>query len=172
MLLGKVRWLLLGLVVVIGVGVIATRPGSLTDFQCPITQRPTPRFIPPEPYPEWPISTTHFWYGTDELWTELPINGVWDGLPYHDDHYGQKSVWWRVGYDWQTEPVPPLTISGRQLDGDKLTFESDHATNAYHPDVQSFMLAGIEIPVKGCWEITGRVHDQELTYIVQIEGSR
>jgi len=41
---------------------------------CPIT-RAQP-FVPPAPYPEKAFQGS-FWFGTDELWTNLRENGTW-----------------------------------------------------------------------------------------------
>jgi hypothetical protein len=103
------------------------------------------------------------------LWTDIPIDGRWHSLPYTEGKgYTQKVVFWNESYDWQTEAVPGLTLSGRQLDGDALTFVADHATNGYHPEVGSFILTGVEIPSLGCWELTGHYRDAELTFVVWV----
>ena len=139
---------------------------NATREDCPVTQPPDPAFIPPEPYPsEGPSGD--FWYGSEDLWTLLPVDATWRDLPLHDDHIGQKTVWFRKGYVWTDEPEPALDITGRRLDG-KASFETRGATNGFHEDLQSFMLAGVGLPSYGCWEITGHYHGHELSYVVWV----
>jgi hypothetical protein len=134
---------------------------------CPVTQPQDPLFVPPEPY----ASTApygEFWYGTNDLWTMLQPDGLWYALPYDGDGYGQKVFWWREGYDAKTEPQPQITLSGRRLDGDAPAFEQTGGTNGYHADMGEFMLTGVTIPTAGCWEITGRYGQAELSFVVLV----
>jgi hypothetical protein len=128
---------------------------------CPVTRPQEPRFAPPEPYPRF-ASPGHFWYGSQDLWTSLPIDYTWSRLPRsdHDGGYVQKVFWWRTDYDWQLEPRPALTVTGRRLDGDAPPMAASQATNGFHPGLQSFMLVGVSVPTTGCWEISGRYDDQ------------
>ncbi len=98
----------------------------------------------------------------------LQSDGTWAQLPHHEAGYTQKLVWWRQGYDWRTEPEPDLTVTGRRLDVAAPTLVVSDATNGYHPDVGSFMLVGIDLPTLGCWEITGQVEDQALSFVVWV----
>lgn len=136
---------------------------------CPVTQQPAEPFIPPDPYsPAYPYDG-YVWYGTPELWTDIPVDGRWYGLPYSEGKgYTQKIVFWNESYDWQSEPQPEFTLTGQRLDGDASSFKTDHATNGYHPDVGAFILTGVELPTLGCWEITGRYQGAELTFVVWV----
>ncbi len=112
-----------------------------------------------------------FWYGTEALWTFLPISGSWKGLPrYNSDTegYRQKVFWWREDYDSQAEPKPKLVVTGRRLDGDG-SFAVSNATNASTPNMGSTMLVGIDIPTHGCWEITGHYDGQTLSFVVSVD---
>jgi hypothetical protein len=134
---------------------------------CPITQPQNLVFAPPEPY----SSTApygNFWYGTNDLWTSLQPDGRWYGLPHYKGGYTQKVFWWREGYDMTKEPQPQITVSGRRLDGDEPTFEHTGGTNGYHVDMGQFMLTGVEVPAAGCWEITGRYGQAELSFVVWV----
>lgn len=147
----------------------AGSPVSAASGSCPVTQAAEARFEPPSPYPERPPEG-QFWHGDEALWTVLTSDGVWRDLPHHEHGYGQKLPWWRVGYDWQEEPLPALVVSGRRLDGESPEFTVTDATNGYHPDFESFMMTGFEFPSEGCWEITGRYEDSELSFVVLVEG--
>jgi hypothetical protein len=136
---------------------------------CPVTRAPEPRFVPPSPYPEWPPSG-QFWYGDEALWTALYGEGVWQELPHDERGFTQKVVWWRDGYNWQEEPLPDLVVSGRRLDGEAPSLMAYEATNGYHPQFESFMLVGVEIPAAGCWEITGEYQGRQLSFIVWVSA--
>lgn len=143
--------------------VVKTGPES-----CPVTQPPDPAFIPPFGYPSVPPSKSEFWYGTEALWTAVPKDGTWAGLPHNLEGYTQKVFWWREGYNWRAEPQPELTVTGQRLDAPAPPPEVSRATNAFHPSFGSAMLVGMELPAPGCWEITGRYGDHELSFVVWI----
>jgi hypothetical protein len=140
---------------------------------CPVTQPQEPPFIPPLPYPPEVPYEGQFWYGTDDLWTMLDVEGTWWGLPYHNHrdekgHFGQKVFWWNKGYDSQAEPVPEFKVTARRLDGSTQSFETLEATNAYTPEFGLAMLTGVEIPALGCWEFTGSYQGHELSFVVRV----
>ena len=80
----------------------------------------------------------------------------------------QKLFWWRQGYDWRAEPQPPLTVTGRQIDGSAPPLVASKATNAFADDIGSAMLVGVDIPTTGCWEITGHLKGAALSFVVWI----
>ena len=146
-------------------------PAELPDLplkSCPVTQPPQERFIPPEPYHEYPYPG-HFYYGTDALWTSIPNNQTWRGLPYDPETgFGQKVFFQRDGYNWQEEPEPALTVSGRRLDAEAPSAIISGATNGYNPDTKSFMLVGAEFPTGGCWELTAQYGQDTLSFVIWI----
>ena len=140
---------------------LETAQSEVVPESCPVT-RPyqTSRFVPPSPY--WTKEGTgRFWFGTDKLWTALPIDGVWQGLSF------AKLFWWRQGYDAYREPQPKLIITGKRLDFLAPNLKADHATNAFAPP-RSAMLIGVEFPTAGCWKIRGRYEDDELTFVAWV----
>ncbi len=143
----------------------AGRPALAT---CEVTLAQKPPFVPPAPYDALAPEAGSFWYGSPDLWTVLPTAGTWRQLPLGSGGYTQKTFWWRMGYDSQKEPVPDLVVTGRRLDGPAPALVASRATNGYQVDMGSFMLAGIEVPAAGCWQITGRAGDQELSYVVWV----
>lgn len=143
----------------------AEQPQAL-PAACPVTQPPDPPFTPPEPNSA--SLQGEFWYGSQEFWTSLPMDGAWRDLPYSETGYTQKVFWWRQGYDWKAEPEPDLTVTGRRLDGEAPPLVASKATNAYAADIGSAMLVGVDIPTAGCWEITGRIGEQELSFVIQV----
>jgi hypothetical protein len=144
-----------------------------SDEACPLTI-PRPGLIPPEPYPsEAPALYQAVWYGTSALWTMLDPEGeVWAGLPVDDGVFGQKWIWWSDASSRTAESMPPITVTGRQLDG-SASFEAKAGgpgNTGFREDIGSFMMVGIEIPAAGCWELTARYGDAELSYVVMVEG--
>ncbi len=130
-------------------------------------------YTPPAPYPAPPDN--YFWYGSDTLWTGLPDDGIWRGLPHNDDGYGQKLFVWRVGYDPTAEPQPRLAVSGRRLDSDASPLIGHvPTTHAFGPNIHSAMVTGITFPTAGCWEVTATYTPAEggsaaLTFVVEVE---
>lgn len=147
---------------------------------CPATRPPTQPFVPPAPYSARPPDPDMFWFGTEKLWTMLPVNATWRGLRHYSPTtpgFRQKIFWWRNGYFWLTDPEPKLMVKGRRIDGRAPPFvipkrsraySRNHATNGYQKDFKSFMLVGADIPTHGCWEITGRYKGDELTFIIWV----
>lgn len=155
--------------VLVGAATASTTPTAfpaLPPASCAVTQPPKSPFTPPAPYsPEAPYAGD-FWYGTDALWTIVPKTGVWTDLPRNPEGYTQKVFWWRKGYVWTEEPVPALTVTGRRLDAPASALNVSKATNAFADDIKSAMLVGVDFPTLGCWEITGKYAEQELSFVV------
>lgn len=124
---------------------------------CAITF-PTGDFTPPAPYPDRPVGDGQVWYGTEDLWTVLPLDG----------EYGpRKSVWWSTHFQGgQAEPVPDITVTWRRLNGPEptaITFDGP-GTNAYTDEEGWWMIAGLDPDMRGCWEVTATYRDAELSY--------
>ncbi len=138
---------------------------------CRVTRPAAHPFVPPAPYRTEPPGPEVFWFGTEKLWSMLPVDGTWRGLrPYSPTTLGfrQKIFWWRKGYDKHADPSPELTVKGKRLDGPAPSFFIPRATNGEHGDWGQFMLVGADIPTRGCWEITGRFKGDELTFVVWV----
>lgn len=145
-------------------------PTKSSSTSCPVTQAQDPPFRPPEPYPAKAPYEGFFWHGSAGLWTLLPEDGLWWGLPSDEHGYTQKIFWWAAGYVWNEEPQPVFTLTGRRLDGDALRIHETQATNAYTKDTGSSILTGVAIPTLGCWEFTGSYRGSELSFIVLVEA--
>jgi len=108
-----------------------------------------------------PVEGSH---GNGKLWTVLPPDGKLvipaDMISYHGGLW-MKSLWWR-GVRGN------LTIRGRRLDG----------TGQLHVPLQSgyretgLLVTGVTFPSEGCWEITGKADDSELTFVVEVRAER
>jgi hypothetical protein len=76
-----------------------------------------------------------------------------------DGTLGMKFPWWRgVRGD--------LVIQGRRLDGDAPPLRAS-IPRGYGPT--GFQSTGLLFPTAGCWEVTGRVADERLTFVVFAE---
>jgi hypothetical protein len=135
---------------------------------CPVTVPQDPAFTPPAPYDTLGFKG-YFWFGSNSLWTSLPQDGVWFGLPNNPEGYTQKVFWWREGYVWNEEREPNLVVTGERLDTSAPPLAGSKATNAYAGDIGSAMLVGVDFPTPGCWKITGRYNDEaELSFVVWV----
>ena len=153
-------------------------PGTVevkTDFECPVTIPPQPGFVATSPedvtYSEhfpapdpWPSEYPHdgmVWYGSEELWTVLAIDG---------DHGVRKSVWWSVNFPGGIdEEQPVVSVTWTRLDSKEsvVVDNGDEATNAFTPEEGWFMIAGIDPDVPGCWEVEANYKGASLSYVYE-----
>jgi hypothetical protein len=113
-------------------------------------------------------SGSEFWFGSEALWTSLPADGIWSGLPTDDRGHGQKIFWWSVDFRLAEETQPALSVIGRRLDGNAPPLVAERATNASAADIGDAMLVGAIFPTTGCWEVTGSYRGAALTFVVEI----
>jgi hypothetical protein len=137
---------------------------------CAVTKPYDRPFVPPFQLKEKQDANL-FWFGTDRLWTRLPSNGTWSGLPHYtsgDPTFRQKLFFGRQGFDAHQEPLPRLTVIGRRLDSPAPPLLADRATSGWTRPDDQFMVVGINFPTLGCWQITGRYEDDQLTFVVWV----
>lgn len=135
---------------------------------CPTTASSDPPvFIPAAPLAAEPRG--RLWYGTSALWTRLSKDGRWNGQYRPDlDAYRQKLFVWREGFNARKELRPALTIIGTRLDANAPTLTVPRVTHASAPDIGSAMLAGVDIPTVGCWQLTLSYGTDSLTFVVLV----
>ncbi len=123
---------------------------------CPVTLPTLPLFKPSgdSSDPSNPIYGD-YWYGTNNLYTGLPLDGVWAG--------SMKVFWWSRNYGWAAEPIPALNITGERLDRTAPALTVDQATNG-----AGGMLTGISFPTTGCWRISGTYQSHTLSFVVWV----
>lgn len=103
-------------------------------------------------------------HGTGQLWTGLWPEGkvIFEpggpGSINADGSLGMKWWWWR-GVAGQ------LTIEGRRLDASAPPLRAD-IPEGYGES--GFQAAGLIFPTEGCWEVTGRVGEAELTFVTMV----
>jgi hypothetical protein len=100
------------------------------------------------------------WYGTEALWTAVPMNGVLHGPgPISSDFAYDNKMPWFSNLPNVSKLHGPLVITGRRLDGPAPAFTETFG------DVG---MVGIAIPRFGCWQVTGHYRDAELTFNVWV----
>jgi hypothetical protein len=139
----------------------ATIGAASTRAPCPVTI-PDGRFAPPDGYPGAPsrLATGHRWYGSDRLWTVLPVDG---------GHGERKSVWWSTAFPGgDEEERPPIAVTWTRLDDpDTEPHTQAEGTNAYTVADGWFMIAGIDPDESGCWEVTASYKGATLSYVYE-----
>jgi hypothetical protein len=95
----------------------------------------------------------------------------------NEDHSMWASAWWAkeesllskyedgVKVGWFRPEGADLTITGQRLDASAPPLES-HIPCCYPTRFQS---SGLYFPTEGCWEVTARAADSELTFTVWVE---
>ena len=132
--------------------------GGYTDGECEPTI-PLKEFVPPQPYA--PSRTDGLaWYGTNELWTALDING---------DHSPRKSVWWSENFrGGQFEASPVILVEWTRLDADApIITNGSKGTNAFTAADGSFIIGGIDPDIGGCWRVTATYKGASMSYVYE-----
>jgi hypothetical protein len=145
-------------------------PKMLNDVPktCPISKLPLRPFLPPSPYPG-KTGSDSFWFGKVKLWTSLPADGTWRGLPHYtpdDPTFRQKLLFWRQGYTLRSELPPQLMVTGRRLDASAPPLQADNANAGWQDKQRPFIVTGVNFPTLGCWEVTGDYHGDRLTFVI------
>lgn len=124
---------------------------------------PEEAFMPPGDLP--PTRTDgKVWYGTDELWTAIPANGISDF---------QKSTWWSSNFPGSAEePHPEIEVTYRLLGDESETLTNSNAIVASTPDEGSYMSVGFQPDLQGCWEVTATYKEATLTYVYYSAAGR
>jgi len=158
------RWLLIAVSFL-----LAFIAGARAEDACAVTTPPNPPFVPPAPYRPNP-SDEHFWYGTNELWTLLPVENVWRLDRRNNEGYRNKLFLWQEGWDRRKEPYPPgpdIPVVLKRLDANMPPITSQGGTNAFFDNTWA-MLTMLEIPTEGCWEVTAFHKGDKLTFVLSI----
>jgi hypothetical protein len=137
---------------------------------CPVTvATPQTRFTPPPPSKDSAWSDSFFWYGTDALYTHLRSDGRWSGIK-SETGTRNKSFWYRKNPEWLMENPYQFMLTAKRLESDEAAFTltGSDVTNAIMGD-EVAMLTMLELPERGCWEITGNYKDAYLSFVVWLD---
>jgi hypothetical protein len=135
--------------------------------ECPVTRAAAPPFRPPPPFPA-AVAPSDFWFGTEALWTILPVDGVWRRLPQPTSGYVQKMAWFSNLYNSRSEPRPAIAVVGRRLDNPAPPLTVLNVSNAHTETLPTVMTVQVNVPSLGCWEITGKYREHKLLFVVLV----
>jgi hypothetical protein len=131
-----------------------------TPSPCPVTQ--PNGFLPPG---ENVFGRGPGGYGDARLWTNVWTWGEGKVL-VPPDHVGSDGSLGEMKWPWWRGVPGQLTIEGRRLDAPVPPLR------AWVPDGyggRGFQVSGLTFPTTGCWEVTGRVGEASLTFVVLVE---
>lgn len=123
---------------------------------CPITE------------PDWAL------HPEDSAVQDAPVHGYYF---VNEDRSMWASAWWtkqeenylRGGEDikvgWFRPAGAALEITGQRLDSQAAPLESE--VPCCYPT--RFQATGLSFPTEGCWEVTARADDRELSFVVWVE---
>jgi hypothetical protein len=106
-------------------------------------------------------------YQNDALWTNVWMWGE-DGviLAPGDGHITEDGAFIEMKWAWYRFKPGTLTITGHRLDGSAPPLEA-WVPDGYGVD-GGFHVSGITFPTTGCWEITGHLGEDSLTFVVWV----
>jgi hypothetical protein len=133
--------------------------GSFLSFECPVTIPTRSGFLAPEPWAaHYPMDDDLVWYGTEGLWTALPVEP--------SEYRPRKSVWWSARFPGgPVEEEPDITVFWERLDSEAPVVRQFGGTNALTDDEGWFMIAGGDPVMPGCWQVTASFEGSTLTYV-------
>lgn len=130
----------------------------ITPFNCPLTE---PRGDNP---PEFQGAGG---YSNDALWTNLTM---WSSAPGivlapNDSRIAPDGTIQDMKWAWYRFVPGKLEVQGRRLDAPASPLR------AWIPEGYGdvgFQVTGLTFPSAGCWEITGRIGEESLTFVVLV----
>lgn len=140
----------------------ATSPRG-TAISCRVTQpngNQPPEFGRTEP-PRADDARYEGGYGNAALWTNLWMWGEGE-VPVPSSHTQPDGSLGPMKWAWYRYVPGQLTIDGRRLDAPAPPLQADIPTGYGEA---GFQVSGITFPTEGCWEITGRLGDERLTFV-------
>lgn len=146
-------------------------PGAqLAPSPCPVTTPGAP-FTPsdrPAAPARPPVSYDAAWYGDDSLFTVIDREEErWHDLPAGPRGFGQKTFWWSADFDPGREFTPSISVAGERLDATGRFVAPGTGSNAT-ADFGSAMLIAVDIPSAGCWRLTARYREADLSILVWV----
>ncbi len=100
------------------------------------------------------------WVGNEGIWVSLPTNGLvsWGSTT-------STSKFWT----YVVGRVGAVTATARRLDGPAVSgFSMSGGTPSEGYGPPGFIPAGFLFPADGCWEVTYRVGDGSVTFVVEV----
>jgi hypothetical protein len=134
---------------------------------CPVTLPSEPRFSPPAPHKDYKPDSGAFWHGSNALFVGLDSTGRWRGIK---DAHGtrNKLFWYRKDAKWIDEYPYQLTVTAKRLDAAGPMLTVPRVTNAIMGKIEA-LLVMLQLPQRGCWEVTGNYKSDYLTFVVWVD---
>lgn len=148
-----------GLLVLISMSACSSSE-QIAFADCPVTTTTVP--VPSEVRFERPVPWAREesgWFGSSDLWVSLPPDGILPTIVSEEDpdQFRTKFAWWRVS-------PGDLAVETRRPG-------ADHAIEGSVPDgygETGFNPSGLIFDGEGCWEVTGRVSEASLSFVVWV----
>jgi hypothetical protein len=135
---------------------------------CPVTRStPENRFTPPPPHEAAKPSDPMFWYGSDALYVFLSSDGRWRGIT-SPTGTRNKSFWYRKDPEWLEEFPYQLKITAKRIDADGSMITFPRVNNAIMGK-EVAMLTMLELPERGCWQVTGNYKSDHLSWVTWVD---
>ena len=96
----------------------------------------------------------------------LDAEGIWRG-PRTESGYDNKLFWYSLGLSRKEEGKRRVMVTGRRRDAGAPPFVT-YADCCSSSGPQVFMIAGVDIPSPGCWEITGEDQTEKVSFVVWV----
>ena len=136
---------------------------------CPVTRPTDGEYKLPPPHKAIEPGGPIFLYGTDALFTQLYSDGRWRGIK-SETGTRNKSAWFRKDAEWGEERPYQLVVTAKRIDVDGPMLTVPRVTNMIVGEKEEIaMLLMLELPERGCWEVTGNYKSDSLSFVVWVE---
>ncbi len=137
---------------------------------CPVTLPSEPLYVAPGEAKPVDPARGMFLHGTDALFTQLASDGRWTGIKSATGTRN-KSAWFRKDAEWSEERPYQLIVTAKRIDGPGPMITVPRVTNMLvGKELQEMaMLVMLELPERGCWEVTGNYKSEYLSFIVWLD---
>jgi hypothetical protein len=143
----------------------AATPATDAPTSCPAT-RPDSAAAPPAwiardagagPGTGWLL------HGDSAQWVRLPTDGAL--TTYHDPRLPPEQRQIGMKFPWYRVAEGRLTVEGRRLDAPAPPLQA-RVPDGYGPT--GFQPTGLVFPTPGCWEVTGKLGEDELRFVLWV----
>ena len=115
------------------------------------------------------------WYGTRSLAVTLPSTGAVFGITQPSAEIAARLFWWSE--DFVVGTSTQLEVTVERFDGARSTARVVGPTDSVHTHKDDgsppfAMAIGLDFPDPGCWRITGRYGQHEVTFVVESRSSK
>lgn len=142
-------------------GGLLPAPAKPGEFVCPVTL-PDPAIQPSKETRDGLFGWRDHYVGNDVLLTTVPPDGL---LPVSPEQVDEDGVLWDK-WGWYRLGKGQLSITGARLDAEASPLLSQVPEGYGDTGFQS---SGIGFSSEGCWQVTGTLGDQVLSFVMQVQ---